>query len=268
MEKKESYSMKLHRVLILGLALMAVMGITTGQARAELISITLSVTGSGSTIDADLFSTPGSTTYNLNPGADTTALNAALHGAGSAYTFVTLSGSSNFPGLSQGQLVLNGLVETGISGSGTNTGLTITETESLFTAPTGPSGDLKSSQSANFTNQPVPASGTHNQSAYSMFNTTSTPTYFVDSTTTSPNQGLNTGPVSAPLKPVPTLYTLTNSLTLGLSIGTPSAPISDTFGVAATVTAIPEPSSLLTMLGGLPLPLVMVALLRRRRASV
>lgn len=255
--------MKKHRVLFFGLALMAVMGVTANQARAELISITVSIAG-GPSLVVDALADVGSNSYNVISPTGITALNGFLANNDSAYQFVTLGGSSNYAGNStQGQLVLNGEAQTGLT-LGTKTGLTITESEGGFTAPTGTKGLLTSSSSGNFTNQPAGAGQTVN----SMFNATSTPTYFVDSTGPSVNPGTTNGPVSVGLAPVPTLYTLTNNLTLGLSIGTSTTPIDDTFGVSAVVTAasVPEPSTLVTMLTGLPLPIVMVALLRRRRA--
>jgi hypothetical protein len=44
----------------------------------------------------------------------------------------------------------------------------------------------------------------------------------------------------------------------------------DSFGVTATITAqstVPEPVSFVIMLLGIPMPIVAVALLRRRRAA-
>jgi len=251
--------MKRHRGLLLALALSAVMGLSASPAQAELISITVSITG-GPSLNVDALATPGATTYNVDsPGL--TTLNLFLKNHGSEYTFAGLSGSSNYTGGSaDGQLQLNGLVSSIRSG---NSGLTITETEGGFTSPTGASGTLLSSSSATFTGQAAGAG----QMASSAFNSTSTPTYSVLSTTTDPNSP--GGGSSAAVAPVPTLYTLTNVLTLGLSHGSTNSPVSDSFGVSATISAVsvPEPGSLVTMLIGMPLPLVVLGLLRRRRAA-
>lgn len=263
MEKKESYSMKKHRVLFLGLALFAVMGVTANEARAELISVTVSI-GGGPVLTTDALATVTATSYNINSPAGIAALNTFLSSNGSAYQFTNLGGASNFPGSTLGLLGLSGLAFTGGT-LGTNTALTIHETESGFTAPTSPLGGvLGSSSSGTFTNQPA-GSG---QTASSSFNSTATPTYFVRSTGTGVNSGTTNGPASVGIgPPLPSLYTLDNTLTLGLAIGTTGVPVTDEFGVTAAVQVVPEPSTIVTMLTGLPLPLVMFALLRRRRAA-
>jgi hypothetical protein len=52
-----------------------------------------------------------------------------------------------------------------------------------------------------------------------------------------------------------------------LTGSTPGTGTTDQFAVAATLSAVPEPASLILMLTGLPLPLVVVGLLRRRAAA-
>jgi hypothetical protein len=264
MEKKELHSMRKHRGLFLVLALGALLGLATAPVQAETITMTVTI-GGGPSFVTDPFNTgvPASNVYNVDPVAGIPALNAFLAANGSEYQFISLSGSSNFPGTTQGQLVLSGEVQS--VGPG-NAVLMITESESAFTSPTGPSGTLKSSSSGNFTNQP--AGGGH--TADSMFNSTTTPLITVHSTGTSVNQGTNNGPTSVAVAPVATLYTLTNNITFGLSAGSTTAPIDDTFGVTGTITAnssVPEPASLLMMLTGMPIPLVLAGWLRSRRAS-
>lgn len=256
--------MKKHRGLFLGLALMALMGLNASPAQAELISITVSITG-GPSLTTDALATVTATSYNVNSPAGIAALNSFLSTNGSIYQFNGLSGSSNWSGNAvQGQLVLTGEVVTGMT-PGTNTGLTITETESGFLAPSGNlPGILRSSSSANFTNQPAGGG----QTARSLFNASPTPLYAVNSMGEPVNPGFNGGPVSTAVgPPIPTPYTLTNVLVLGLTKGTAANPIANSFGVTATITAVPEPSALVTMMTGLLLPVGMVGLLRRRRAS-
>lgn len=255
--------MKRHRGLFLGLALSALMSLSASQAQAETISMAISVTG-GASLDIDIILAPGAATATSYT-VDTTALatiNAFLAGQGSEYQVATLGGNSNFPGdTTGGQLTVTGAVKS--VGTG-NAGLTITETETAFTSPTGPTGTLFSSSSATFNGQP--AGGGH--TASSSFNGTSTSTYSVLSSGTTPNSpGMST---STPIAPVPTLYTLGNTITFGLAPGTAGNPIVDSFGVTATITAaaVPEPASLVMMLTGIPLPIVVIGLLRRRRAAV
>jgi len=217
--------------------------------------------GGGATFLVDAVATATATTYTVDaPGL--AAVNGFLTANGSEYQFVSLGGSSNFPGNAmQGNLVATGEIHSAVGG-GPDTVLKLTETEADFTSPTGPSGTLKSSSTGNFTNQP--AGGGH--TASSAFNATSTPTYSVLSSMLAPNGEAGAGSVG--IAPVSTLYMLTNIATFGLSPAGPINDIVDSFGVTATITAsVPEPASLVTMLMGIPLPLVVLGLLRRRRLA-
>jgi hypothetical protein len=218
--------------------------------------------GGGATFLVDAVATATATTYSVDaPGL--AAINAFLTTNGSEYQFVGLGGSSNFPGNSvQGNLVVTGEIHSAVGG-GADTVLKVTETEGDFTAPTGATGTLLSSSTGNFTNQP--AGGGH--TASSAFNATSTPTYSVLSSGIPVNGESGAGSVG--ITPVSTLYTLTNVATFGLSPAGSTNDIVDSFGVTATITArsVPEPASLVTMLTGIPLPLVVLGLLRRRRLA-
>jgi len=251
-----------HRRLFLSLALSALVGlITTSGARAETISMTISL-GGGATFLVDAVATATATTYVVDaPGL--AAVNAFLTTNGSEYQFVSLGGSSNFPGNStQGNLVVTGEIHSAVGG-GADAVLKLTETEADFTSPTGPTGTLMSSSTGNFTNQPAGKGHT----ASSAFNATSTPTYSVLSSGVPVNGESGAGSVG--IAPVSTLYTLTNVATFGLSPAGATNDIVDSFGVTATITAqvVPEPASLVTMLMGIPLPLVVLGLLRRRRLA-
>jgi len=252
---------KLRRGLF-SLAVIALVGIMAGEARSAPISMTIDVTGGSILVDLVATSTPNS--YNVDA-AGLASINSSLAALGSQYQFLGLSGSSNFPGdATQGQLVLTGEIHS-VGTAGADSFLKITETETEFTSPTGPSGTLNSSSTGNFTNQP--AGGGH--SALSMFNSTTAGPYSVLSATTDPNPA--GGMASVGVAPVSTLYTLTNVATFGLAHpGATSPDIVDSFGVTATITAnvIPEPASIVMFLTGMPLPLVVVGLLRRRRRAL
>jgi len=261
---KELRSMGKLRRGFFSLAAVALVGILAGEARSAPISMTIDVTGGSLLVDLVATATPN--TYNVDA-AGIASVNAFLAAQGSQYQFVSLGGSSNFPGdATQGQLILTGEIHS-VGTAGSDSFLRLTETETSFTSPTGASGTLNSSSTGNFTNQP--AGGGHE--ALSMFNSTTAGPYSVLSSATTPNpQG---GMTSVGVAPVSTLYTLTNVATFGL--GKPAsteADIVDSFGVTATVTAvaIPEPASIVMFLTGMPLPLVVVGLLRRlrRRALV
>jgi len=250
------------RGLFFALAMIALGGLVASEARAEVISMT--ITGAGGSILVDTFISGGATSTGYGS-VNLGLLNTALATHGYAYQFSALGGASNFPGSlvpNQGTLNVSGGASITPGVGGTITALTLTETESGFTAPTGPSGTLLSSSSGNFTNQAAGAGHT----ASSAFNAITTPTYSVLSSGLSPNP--EGGTASAAVAPVPTLYQLTNVITFGL---TPSSgvTVTDSFGVTATIVAVvPEPASLVMFLTGMPLPLVVLGLLRRRRRAV
>jgi len=248
-----------HRRLFLSLALSALVGlITTSGARAETISMTISL-GGGATFLVDAVATATATTYVVDaPGL--AAVNSFLTTNGSEYQFVGLGGSSNFPGNAmQGNLVVTGEIHSAVGG-GADAVLKLTQTEADFTSPTGPTGTLLSSSTGNFTNQPAGKGHT----ASSAFNATSTPTYNVFSSGVGVNGQAGAG--SAAIAPVSTLYTLRNVLTFGLDHAGTVNDIVDSFGITATI-AVPEPVSLVTMLLGIPLPVIVLGLLRRRRLA-
>jgi len=252
------------------------------ECRAETISMTISVTGAAPLVlDGLAGVTPGATSYNVSgtagpgnyPGTGAfTAINGYLAASGSVYQLTALAGGSNFPGSPlPASLSLTGDIHAVATG-GSVFGLTITETESGFTnPPPGTPATLFSSTVGNFNNQP-PGGG---HDSFSMLNAVKTPTSAHFSTSAGPNPGNLTPQTSVPIPSVPTLYTLTNVITWGAPGGTPplakpaagGADVTETsFGVVAAVGVIPEPSSLVVFLTGMPLPLAVVfGLLRRRR---
>jgi hypothetical protein len=247
--REEIDSMTKLRRLLPALALLAIVGPAAGNARAANISMIIDLSA-GPSIIVDVFTTGGtSTDYGT---VNLALVNASLAARGSAYQFSALGGQSNFGGTSvQGQLSLSGGVQISGIGAGFDTVLKITESETLFIAPTGPVGTLLSSSTGNFTNEV--AGGGH--TASSALNAVSTPTYAVlSSSGVLPNpQGgssiKDTGPVS-------TLYTLTNVITFGLT-PQPGLNVVDSFGVSAVIdplAIVPEPSTLvLAAMGGIAL---------------
>jgi hypothetical protein len=260
------------RFLALALAVSALLGLASKEAWAAPISMNIYLGGGPPVLgvnffDVDLVAMATPQGYTVDA-AGLTAVNAFLAGAGSQYRFGTLAGatsnlggSSNFPGATlQGQLTLTGEIHS--VGAG-NSFLELTQFETDFTSPVGPFGTLFSSSTGNFTNQP--AGGGH--TAHSLFNAIATPTYTVLSSATTPNPGINGGPVSTAVAPVSTFYTLTNKIVFGLSAPGGTNSIVDSFGVTATITAIPEPSSVVLLVTSMPLPLMVIALLRRHRRA-
>jgi len=158
-----------------------------------------------------------------------------------------LGGSSNFSGSAAGGLLqLNGGIYIPTGGSG-STSLTITETESGFTKPSGSLGFLASSSTANFNG----AGPGNSHSAFSSFNATSTPTYTLASTLPGPDPEI--GSASAGLTTFGTPYKLTNGISFSLTPSGSSSP-QDGFSVAsfAALSNAPEPASLVAMLSVAP----------------
>ena len=243
--------------LLMGVACgLAMLQVANRAARAETISI--SIVANGFTIDVDTLATGGtSTNYGT---VDIVTLNTILAGDGSAYQFSALGGSSNWSGASTGGILsLTGEISipAGITGS---TSLVISETEKGFNTPSGFAGTLLSSSTGNYND----AGPGNSHSADSAFNlpAITTPTYKIASTNTGPDP--HTGSASAPIPSFTTPYSLSNFISFSLTPNSSLSPV-DSFGVTAKVTAIPEPASVVTMLIGLPLPLVGLAWLRRRR---
>jgi len=166
----------------------------------------------------------------------------------------------------QGQLIVTGEIHS-VGTAGANAGLTLIETEGGFTSPTGLTSNLTSASAGTFTNQPLLVTG---YTASSDLNGTFTPSYGVAPTTpTNPSGGNGASSLATGAIPGPTGYELSNTLSFSLVKPAAGAPdVVDSFGVSAVVKAnvIPEPASLVTMLAGMPLPLLVLALLRRRRA--
>jgi len=238
-----------------------------GEARAASIMIKVSWTGG----------TNGSITFTgtsqslVLSAAQLAVLNGATNLGSTGYRMESLSGTSNNPGTAtQGNLVLTG--ELDAVGNTTGETVTVTETESNFSSPTGNNAMLVSSSSATFTNQPTP-SGYDNNTITSMYNATPTPTYVVNSgmngITTNPNSQGNQASVS--LGTTSGFYTLTNNSLFKLTSGTTGNPVKDQFTTSATVTAqptVPEPASVVMLLTAMPLPVVFGRWLRRRNAGV
>jgi hypothetical protein len=244
--------------LSLSIAILAASG-----ARAETISMTITL-GGGASFLVDTVAAATATGYTVDA-AGQAAINAFLATNGSEYQFgspsstTALGGSSNFPGSStQGQLTLTGEIHS-VAGGGLDKVLTITESEADFTAPTGPKGMLLSASTGNFTNQPAGVAHT----ATSMFNASAPGMYAVKSSSTDPNPG--GGKADMSIAPVSTLYTLTNIITFGLA-STSGDDIVDSFGVTATIqAAVPEPATFVSVLTGIPFPIVLELLRRRLR---
>jgi len=247
------------------LALSAVIGLIAGQSRAETITLTIVANGHTITISgppgtpASLVTSSTSDSLQIN----TANLNSILKGDGSAYQFGSLGVTSNWFGTNGANgafLSTAGGIFIPTTMTGGNTSLAMTVSEDGFTAPIGTSGNLKVTANANYADA---ASGS-TQMSQGSYNAVMSPLETLTSSGLSTNNPSSVDNTS--IGTTTTGFSLNNSLSFGL---TPSATAnaSDGFAVTAQVTAVvPEPASIVLFLTGMPLPLVVVGLLRRRRA--
>jgi len=246
------------------LGLTAMMGLMANQAHAETMTLTV-YSGAGTT-GAVIFTMTGATSTAVAPGPDGGAtgidtLNGNLHAIGfGAYTFSALGGSSNFtssPILDQHILVTGGLTVTS-GGTGEGAPITVVVSEDGFTQP--PIGKtLADAAGASF------GGATGSSANTGLFS--GTPSSVSPSTITDTTSPISSA--SAPITSLPIPYTLTSETVISLtSVSTdPAVPGTLTFSNQVTVTGVPEPASLVMMLTGMPLPLVVLGILRRRRAA-
>jgi hypothetical protein len=260
--------MSKHRVFLLTLGLLAMMGFMASQARAETMTLTV-YAGSG-TSGAVLYSTLGSSANSVT--ADVAALNGALSGGGfAAYTFSNLGGVSNNPGANN---PIGGILQasgnfTVKPGPGASTPITVVVTEDGFTAPSGfPAGHLTDLGTANYAG--VAAGGTAADTgiyaAPSVGPTVQASTSPSTLTATGAVIDVHSATSSTGFSPFLIPYTLTSMTVLSVDPGS-AAGGSVGFTNKVTVTGVPEPATVVMMLTGMPLPLVVLGILRRRRAA-
>jgi hypothetical protein len=252
--KKGSFIiMRRLRGSLYGLALMALTGLMAN--RAEAGSIMLSVDLGGTVIFGPVASVSPDISVTLST-ADLASLNGDLASAGSAYRFTQLSANSNFDGGATGFLQINAQIAVGAIGN-TTTSLSIDATQGGFLSPLGPNGTILNAVGGSNSNN---ATGGLTYTG-DFQNTLSTP---VPITLTGDLGRFSNGNGPTSIGTVPSGYSLSSHLIVNMG----DVPTS-TLGVTGTttVTAVPEPASVVMLLTGLPMPLVFMGLLRRRKAK-
>jgi hypothetical protein len=218
--------------------------------RADAGSITLQVDLNGVVIF-----TATSVAPDQNVSASLTAVNAALLGHGSAYRFQSLSAQSNYTGDGIGSLQTSFQLNTGAAGT-TAAVLSIDTVQSGFLAPTGPEGMAISTAGGSYN------TATGSVSYTSDYQGANTPTLVFPVAGTNSYSG-TTGAI--PIGDIPSGYQLSNHFLISLAKG-PSDFLGGTGGIVVSA-AVPEPASMAMLLTGLPVPLVFMGLLRRRKAK-
>jgi len=233
----------------MSLALSAVMGLMGTQANAGAITLSVDLNGV-------VIFTATSVAPDQNVAAPLVAVNSALAAHGSAYRFTALGAQSNYTGAAIGSLQTTFQLNT--SGAGTTADvLSIDTTQSGFLSPTGSPGTVASAAGGSY----IAANGS--LSYTSDYQGANTPTLvFPVSGSDSFSNSTGLLPVGA----VPSGYSLSNHFLVSLAKG-PGNFLGSTGGVVVTA-GVPEPSSIVTMLMGMPLPLAVVfGLIRRRLAA-
>src|SRR5262249_31579371 len=141
--------------LILSLAVSALIALTGNQARAETLTLVVHVGATDFTIlsSGSPYTLPGSDSNTLL--VDLPALNADMIAAGSQITFAALGAGSNWPGgsgLAGATLTQSGQAQILTTTPGGITTITVDAFLDGYTAPSGATGTLQHSSTANFTN--------------------------------------------------------------------------------------------------------------------
>jgi hypothetical protein len=266
----------------MSLGLVALMGLMGGQARAGTLTAVLSW-GAAAGDQLTVTGSNGFGTTTVSGGIETLmynvgAINAYLSTHSSGLTFQAGSGlSDNQPsGVNQATLTSTGQVNVTSTGTGSTT-MSITAYLTDYTSPM-PQTTLSSTNSATFAGTAT-GDSTSFTSWYNSNNvapTTSagpgivsagpiTTTVLLGGSGTNPTLTLPpTGSINSPLG-FSAVFSLTNMETISLT-RTGNAE-SATYGGQTVVTGIPEPASIVMMLTGIPMPLVVLGMLRRRKAA-
>jgi hypothetical protein len=263
--KKEWNSMSKLRGIFLSLGLAAIAGLTASEAHAGTLTITVLAGTTTIYTQSGLATTLNVTTAGL------ATLNATLTTDGfGGYHVNGLQGSSNngTTSTTNAFVLTSGSVSVTPGGAGAGTPLTIILNEGGFTAPS--SGLVNTLAAFTTANYGSISTGTQSDSG-SFTDSSSPPVTQSTGTATADFTGspLSTGSSSATVPTYIAPFSLTNTLTVSLTAVSGVASGSDGFTgqTTLTATAIPEPASLVMMLTGLPLPLVLLGLLRRRAAA-
>jgi len=241
-----------------------------GGARAETITMTITANGVPIVISgppgapASLVTSSTSQSLQIN----TANLNTALTAAGSHYQFSDLGVTSNWPGTTTATGAFLKTTGTIVLPAGLTTDatpLTIVVTEDGFTAPTGPGATLAVTSNANYAGAPAGSTQTNTGSYNAVTLNAPLPTGVLTSSGTNTNNPSGAASVGIGTAVAP--FTLDNRLAFNL-LSNPSSNAADGFAITAQVqAAIPEPASIAILLTGMPLPLVVMGLLRRRRRA-
>jgi len=255
--KKGSFIiMRRHRGFLYGLALMALSGLMTNRADAG--SIELSVDLGGVVIFGPIASASPDRQITLTA-AQLSTINGTLSSDGSAYRVTGLSAGSNFNGGATGFLQITAQVAVLGTVGTTTLPLSFDATQTGFLSPIGTSGTIRNAEGGSNSSN---ATGTISYTGD--FQAVNSPTL---SSTLGSSGSFSTSNGPSPIVGgVPSGYELSSHIVVNMGdVLTSTAGVTGTTTVTASGT--PEPATLVMLVTGLPVPLVFMGLLRRRKAK-
>lgn len=234
-------------------------------ARAESIIMTVSWSGGSLTFDSmtvSPFVLSASSTQLL---VNTSAVASFMSGHGASAVLTDIGATSNFPGgipdPREANLTVQGNAQ--LSGAGTATSISVITSESGFHTPSGTGGTLTSTQSTILSPTVIPilpdGENVHSTASGAGSFTAALMTHISDTIEN-----------SAPIGSIPSTYTIGSVVGINLA-GSPSGSGSTIqFQELSVVTGagiVAEPLGIVLLLTGLPLPLIVLGLARRRRPA-
>ena len=191
--------------------------------------------------------------------AQLNTINGTLSSDGSAYRVTSLSAGSNFNGGATGFLQITAQVAV-LGNTGTTAlPLSFDATQSGFLSPTGMNGTIHNAEGGSNSSN---ATGTISYTGD--FQGTASPT-LVSALGSSGSFSTSNGPTPI-VGGVPMGYELSSHIVVNMGdVLTSAAGVTGTTTV--TASGVPEPATVVMVLTGLPVPLVLMGMLRRRKAK-
>jgi len=246
--------------------------IGAGEVNAAAIyGITITITDN-TTSTTTAFTILSTSPNNISTNPNIIAVSPAFSTTATGVSLTGLQASTASSAAST-NLTIQGTATVADSSSDSYT-VVITTSHDSYTTPTGTIATLNQSESGTYTF--TPPGGTQN--FISWYNPGSAP--FV---TSGPTPGLQSIPIPATSSttlsgsantPGSTTfggyvqpYTLTNTITINISGNDTANNSTVGFQGSTTISAVPEPASLVMLLTGMPVPLMVLGMLRRRKAQ-